>query len=181
MLRKLGAVLLAVGLCLPYGCDVRPITQIWQAENAGSWMMVGLPVLVVVAYVLHALVPPLARFHERHGAMLHGLFRMVYFVLAGATLYAALAGKRNELAFSAAALVVTGGLLVWQQRRGTKAQRLPLLLLIVAGLASLTQFLAGLDGGGLQVGAWVFTGGYVLAVATEVADLRAAPPVVHSG
>lgn len=181
MLRRLGAVLLAVGLCLPYSCSARPIAQVWQAGSFADWLLIGLPVIVAVAYVLHVALPPLARFHERNGALLHGVFRMVYFALAGATLYAALTGERRELPFYAAAIVVTGGLLAWQQRRGTKAQRLPMLLLIVSGLPAVSQFLAGLNGGGLEIGAWVLTAGYVVAVTAEVMALRGAPPISHGG
>src|SRR2546427_2353410 len=41
-------------------------------------------------------VPALARFHERHGAGLHGIFRAVFFLLAGAYLMRGLQGKDDR-------------------------------------------------------------------------------------
>ena len=73
MLKKLAAVVLLVGLVLPYSCDTRPITGSW--EGAHRILMFGVPVLVTIAYALHQLWPALARFHERNGAALHGAFR----------------------------------------------------------------------------------------------------------
>lgn len=180
MLKKLAAVALLVGLCLPYTCDIRPITGAWD-DLAGA-IGIGIPVLIGVAYSLHVLLPPLARFHERHGAMLHGLFRMVYFVLAGYYLADATGDAttaRDRLAV-VAGLVVTGALLYWEQQRGTKAQRLPLLLLLVFGIPAVSYFLSTVPGG-VQIGAWVVTAAYALAVALEVRDLAGAAPVTHGG
>src|SRR5437899_12357240 len=81
MLKRLAALTLLVGLCLPYGCDVRPITGVWG--QVSTVLFLGVPVLVPLIYVFHTLVPPLAAFHERHGPLLHGSFRVVYFGLAG--------------------------------------------------------------------------------------------------
>jgi len=118
MLRKIGAALVAVGLFLPYSPDVRVIASVWH--NAAEVLFQGFPVLLAFVYVLHTFAPPLARFHERHGQALHGSLRMVYFVLVGAYLATATAGRADWPALGPvlAALVVTGGLLYWGQGRG---------------------------------------------------------------
>src|SRR2546430_6720081 len=91
MLRKIGAALVAVGLFLPYSPDVRVIASVWH--NAAEVLFQGFPVLLAFVYVLHTFAPPLARFHGRHGQALHGSLRMVYFVLVGAYLATATAGR----------------------------------------------------------------------------------------
>src|SRR2546427_13234437 len=97
LLKKLAAVLLLVGLALPYGCDARPITVLWSSwDDLALLFTVGVPVLAAIAYGLHALLPALARFHERHGAGLHGIFRAVFFLLAGAYLMRGLQGKDDR-------------------------------------------------------------------------------------
>jgi ABC-type amino acid transport system permease subunit len=177
MLKRLAAVLLLVGLCLPYGCDARPITAVWADPE--TILMVGIPVLVTVAYALHVLLPALARFHERNGAAFHGIFRAAYLMLAGAYLYFAVhkEGEHADKFHALVALVVTAGLLWWQQRRGTKAQRLPLLLLVIVGLPEVLYFLSAMHAHDVDVGAYVFTAGYLLAVGLEVRDLRGAPRI----
>jgi hypothetical protein len=179
MLKKLAAALLIVGLCLPYSCDVRPITGVWGSLL--GILFLGIPVLCVVAYALHNFVPPLARFHERHGRLLHTLLRVLYFGLSGA--YLAYALMRNTdwpgLLPVAAALVVTGGLLTWQQGRGTKATRVPLLLLLCAGVPAIA-YTAELRTD-LKIGAWVFLAGWVLGVFAEMQVLKVQPTIAHGG
>lgn len=181
MLKKVAAAALLVGLVLPYGCDVRPLTGAWDGLEAG--IMLGVPVLVTIAYALHTLVPALARFHERNGPALHGLFRVVYFLLAGMYVHDGIDGEDdvNRWVPWVAALVVTGAILYWSQGRGTKALRLPLLLLMIVGLPAVYYFASGLSGGGLQYGGWVLTAGWLLAVGGQVAGLRGAAPVAHGG
>ena len=104
-----------------------------------------------------------------------------YVLLAGAYLMRGLEGKADDFPFWLVTLLFCGGLLWYQQRRGTKAQRLPLLLLTTVGLPAVYYATAFLDKGGLQYGGWVFTVGYVLGVAAEVLGLRNAPPVTHAG
>lgn len=181
MLKKLAALLLLVGLCLPYACDVRPITGVWHELPA--ILFLGIPVLATVIYVLHTLVPPLHAFHERNAAVLHGIFRVVYFGLVGGYLAFAVTKRDSSPGpiETAVALVVTGMLIVWQQRRGTKAARLPLLLLTAVGVPEVAFLIGFLWQGGVQAGAWVFTAGWLLGVLTEVQTLSAAPIVAHSG
>ena len=62
MVKKIGAVLLAVGLVLPYG-PARIITVVWQ--GVPTILFSAVPVLITIAYVLHSFVPPLAQFHQR--------------------------------------------------------------------------------------------------------------------
>jgi uncharacterized membrane protein YqaE (UPF0057 family) len=179
MLRKFAAVILAVGLCLPYSCDVRPITGAW--ESLPVVLFVGLPVLAVVAYVLHNFVPPLAAFHERHGRGLHAMLRLLYFVVAGA--YLANAVTKNAdwpgLIAVAGALVVTGVILIWQQGRGTKATRVPLLLLLCAGVPAIAYAVA--LRADLKIGAGVFLGGWLLGVFAEIQVLKVQPAIAHGG
>lgn len=179
MLKKLAAALLAVGLVLPYGCDVRPLTGAWDGLEPS--LLVGIPVLVAVAYVLHTFVPALARFHERNGQVLHGLFRVVYFVLAGMYVQVTIKGEDAPWFVGVAALVTTGAILYWSQRRGTKAQRLPLLLLIVVGLPAIYYGVSGLHTGDLQYGGWLLTAGWLLAVGAELDGLRGAPSASPGG
>src|SRR2546422_1222578 len=77
MLKKIGAVLLAVGLFLPYTPGNRIVTGLFQ--DIPTILFQGVPVLITIAYVLHNFVPPLAQFHQRQGQGLHGLFRVVFF------------------------------------------------------------------------------------------------------
>lgn len=181
MLKKLAALLLLVGLCLPYGCDVRPITGVWHELPA--ILFLGIPVIATVIYGLHTLLPPLAAFHERNGAALHGLARLVYFGLVGGYLAFAVTKREGwpDPIDTAVALVVTGILIVWQERRGTKAARVALLLLTAVGVPEVAFLVAFLRAGGVQVGGWVLTAGWVLGVLTEVQTLSAAPIVAHGG
>jgi len=137
MFKKVVAVLLLVGLVLPHSCGMVPVLGAW--DGIATTIMFGIPVLVTIAYVLHQLVPALARFHERHGAALHGFFWAVCLVLLGAYLAEALGADdepRTRIAI-AVSFVIASALLIWQQRRGTKAQRLPLLLLTIVGSSDL--------------------------------------------
>jgi len=179
MLKKAVAAVLLLGLCLPYACDITPITGAW--DDLATAISLGIPIIVAVAYAAHTFLPPLARFHERHGAMLHGLFRMVYFMLAGWYLADALRDTTvgTDRYAILGALAGTGALLYWQQQRGTKAARLPLLLLIISGIAVVTCFTSLLDD--LQVGAWVTTAAYLVAVALEAQTLAGAERVTHGG
>jgi hypothetical protein len=181
MLKKLAALILLVGLCLPYGCDVRPITGVWH--DVPSLLFLGIPVVATVIYVLHSLVPVLAAFHERHGRLLHGIFRLVYFGLLGGYLAFAVTGRDGwpGKLETAAALIVTGVLFVWQQNRGTTGARLPLLLLTAVGVPEVAYLIVFLRDGPVQIGGWVFTAGWLLGVLAEARVLAAAPTMPHGG
>ncbi len=179
MLKKIAAGLLLVGLALPYSCNTRPIAGAW--DDLATVMMIGIPVLLAVVYALVALLPAFARFQERHGRALHGLGRAVFLALWGAYLYGGLEGEADGPLVWLAPLVVTGALLYWQQQRGTKTERLQLLRLTIVGLPAVLYFASGLVSGGLQIGAWVVTAGWVLGVVAEVETLQRAPQVTHSG
>lgn len=181
MLKKLAALTLLVGLCLPYGCDVRPITGVWH--DLPSILFLGIPVLATVIYALHSLVPPLAAFHERHGRALHGIFRVVYFALVGGYLAFAVTERQGwpGRLETATALMVTGVLIVWQQNRGIKAVRLPLLLLTAVGVPEVAYLVGFLREGVLQAGGWVLTAGWVLGVVGETRVLAVAPTIPHGG
>jgi hypothetical protein len=181
VLKRLAALVLLVGLCLPYGCDVRPITGVWG--QVSTILFLGVPVLVALIYSLHTLVRPLAAFHEKHGALLHGIFRVVYFGLAGGYLAFAVTKRDGwpDTLDTAAALVVTGTLVTWQQGRGTKAARLPLLWLVCVGVAEVAYLVAFLRDHAIQYGGVVFTVGWVLAVVAEFRVLQAQPRIAHGG
>jgi hypothetical protein len=180
MLKKLVAVALLVGLALPHSCHTSPILGAW---DGALWaVMFGVPVLVTIAYALHQLLPTLARFHERHGAALHGFFRAICLVLFG-VYFGALLGEdveTRDVVTMAISLAVAATLLLWQQGRGTKAQRLPLLLLTIAGLGAVYAF-ALFVGSGLEYGGWIVTTAWLLAVGAEVNGLSAAARVEHGG
>lgn len=181
MLKRLGALVLLAGLCLPYGCDVRPITGVWH--DVPSVVLLGVPVLTVLIYALHTLVPTLAAFHERHARTLHAVFRVVYYAVLGGYLAFAVTRRDGWPApiDVAPALVLTGILAVWPQHRGTSGARLPLLLLTVVGVPEVAWLVGLLRSGGVQVGGWVLTAGWVIAVLAEVQVLGASPPTAHSG
>src|SRR6266702_4332231 len=163
MFKRLAAVVLLVGLVLPHSCGVSPLFGAWQ--GVATAIMFGIPVLVTIAYVLHHLAPALARFHERHGAALHGFFRAVCFILLGVYVGAAL-DEDSELRARIAtgvSLVVTLALLLW-----------------VVGVGAIWAFVAYV-GDGMQAGGWVFTVGWLLAVGAEVNGLRGAALVEHGG
>src|SRR3989475_13233883 len=79
------------------------------------------------------------------------------------------------------ALAVTGALLYWEQGRGTKAERLPLLLLICAGVPTIAYFLDTLHRGELMYGGWVVTAGDIVAVAAGERGRRGAPTITPGG
>lgn len=179
MLRKLAAALVLAGLCLPYACDVRPVAGVW--DSAAHVGLLGVPVLAALLYVLGELVPPFAGALERHGPAAHGVLRAVFLLLASAYLVSAIQGEAGapQRLGTAAALLVTGGLLVWQQGRGTKGQRVPLLLLAILGIP-VVQLPVVLEFD-LKTGGWLVTAGWALAVLEEMRLLRATPPIVHGG
>ncbi|HTR20094.1 MAG TPA: hypothetical protein VMH88_04500 [Gemmatimonadales bacterium] len=181
MLRKLGAVVLAVGLCLPYGCDVRPITGVWSGISMIAFL--GIPVLLGVVYVLLVLVPPVAEALEQRGQGIHGLLRLCYFVLAGAYLAMAITKSDNWPGpiDVAVMLVVTGALFYWEQGRGTKAARVPLLLLMCLGVPEVAYLTGFLREGGLQYGGIVLTAGWLVALLAETRVLAGAPRIAHGG
>jgi hypothetical protein len=132
----------------------------------------------VVSYILHELVPPLGRFHQRNAAALEITLLLLYFVVAGAFVYGAVRSNAfDEGLFNVVGVVVTLPLLLWALRRGTSADRLPLLMLAVIGTAGVTFFLSGLDTGDLKVGAWVGTAGWLLATILKIAESRGSASV----
>jgi len=155
---------------------VSPLTGVWQ--GVATTIMFGIPVLATIAYALHQLLPALARFHERHGAALHGFSGQSVSCCSACISGWPLMTMRSDgtrLA-TVVTLAIAIVLLVWQQSRATKAQRLPLLLLTVVGVGAIYAF-ADYVGDGLQYGGWVFTAGWLLAVGAEVNGLRGAPQV----
>lgn len=181
MLKRLAAVLLAVGLCLPYGCDVRPATGVWSSIPSAAFL--GVPVLLGFAYALYALVPAVADLLEHRGQTLHGSLRLCYFVLAGG--YLAMAITKSDgwpgPIDVAVMLVATGALFYWEQGRGTKAARVPLLLLMCFGVPAVAYLTGFLREGGLQYGGFVVTAGWLLALLAETRILAGAPKIAHGG
>lgn len=179
MLRKLAAAVMLVGLSLPYACDVRPVVGVW--DDVPSALLFGVPLLAVVLYALLTLAPPVARALQSKGPAWHGVLRAVFFVLAGGYLLRAVrqdASSEDRLGV-AAALLVAGVMLVWHQGRGTKADRLPLLLLAIVTIPVVDLLVwSQLD---LQVGGWLVSAGWALAVVEEVRLLRVTPSIVHGG
>ena len=147
-------------------------------------MTVGIPILLAFAYAVTTLVRPLARHVAHEGRALHGVLRATFFIFVGLSLGAALAdpGHTSASAWAARLLaVVLGvGLVYWTQGRGAKAQRIPLLLLAIFGLAAVAV-LWNFPLPEWQAGAWIMLVGYVAALASEVAVLRPAPTFAHAG
>jgi hypothetical protein len=182
MVKRLAAVLLAVGLCLPYTLDVRPIA--FLREDAGAFVSVGIPILLAFGYALVTLLPAAARAVARQGRALHGLLSALFFIFVGLSLGAALSQPGHTTARDWAALgvavTVGGGLRSWTERRGTEAQRVPLLILAIFGLQAVAV-LWSFALQALQYGAWVMMAGYITAVASEMRALRPAPAITTAG
>lgn len=179
MLRKLAAAVILIGLTQPYACDVRPVTGVW--EDVPSALLFGVPLLAAFVYGLLTLVGPVGRALQASGPAWHGVLRAVFFLLAGGYLVHAVrpeASGEDRLGV-AAALLVAGVILVWHQGRGTKADRLPLLLLTILGIPIVDLLVwSQLD---LQAGGWLVSAGWALAVVEEVRLLRVTPSIVHGG
>jgi hypothetical protein len=153
-------------------------------QDTSGFVTVGIPILLAFAYAATTLVPPLARRVAHAGRALHGILRATFFIFVGLSLGAALAdpGHTSASAWAARALAVGLGLglVYWTQGRGTKAQRVPILLLAVFGLAAVAV-LWNFPVREWQAGAWVMLVGYVAALASEVAELRPTPTFAHAG
>ena len=80
-----------------------------------------------------------------------------------------------------AALAISGALMWWQQRRGTEAQRLPLLLLACTALPAVQFFVIGVLTMIPHPGGMLLTAGLGLEVVAEVMRLRREAPVVQGG
>jgi hypothetical protein len=61
------------------------------------------------------------------------------------------------------------------------AARLPLVLLTAIGVPAVAYLVGFLRDGALQVGGWVFTAGWILAVLAEAQVLAASPQHPHGG
>lgn len=126
MLRKLGALVIVVGLCLPHGPDMRPVAVLWASwADLATRVFVGVPVLAALAYALHAFVPPLARLHEQHGPALHSVFRAVFFTLAGGYLHQGLTGERDAWPFWLAALLLPARCSIGSNSAGRRPRGCP--------------------------------------------------------
>lgn len=173
MLRKLAAAVVVLGLCLPYACDVRPIVGVW--DDVPTAMMLGVPLIAAFVYALQEFLPAVAAAIERRGPATLAVLRVVYLLLAAAYLVSAVqqsASTEDRLSV-AAAILVTGVILVWQRGRGTTAQRVPLHLLAILGLA-VVDVLVGVQFD-VQLGGWLVTGGWALALLLEMRLLAAMP------
>ncbi|OGP85267.1 MAG: hypothetical protein A2Y95_11900 [Deltaproteobacteria bacterium RBG_13_65_10] len=173
MLRKLAAVVLLVGLCTPYSCDVRPISVLYPTPSPDPWGLfsLGVPVLAALWYALATLVPALARRFKRGGDTFPRALCVLATVLIGFYVVSQATDSTGRfsdwLALGVAALwSVT--LALWALRRASAAARIPLLLLAIVGLPVLFLFHPP---SALQYGGWILTAGYLLAVLAEVRDL----------
>ncbi len=149
-----------------------------------GFVTVGIPILLAFAYAVTTLVLPLARWVARDGRALHGILRATFFIFVGLSLGTALADPGHTSAPGWAARVLAlalgAGLVYWAQGRATKAQRVPLLLLAIFGLAAVAV-LWNFPLREWQSGAWTMLVGYVAALGSEVAVLRPAPTIAHGG
>jgi len=170
MLKKLAAAMLLVGLVLPYSCEARPIATLWHWDSIGEPLLLGVPVLLALAYALHTLLPAIARFHERHAGTLHTALLVIFVGLAIGYAYSAITDDWDQRFIPVIGVALGAGLVYWVQRHGTKAQRLPLLMLASVGMPAVSYFFSEISR--LKVGGWLFTMGYALALAVEVMTLR---------
>jgi len=181
MLRKIAAVLLLIGLCTPYSCDVRPVSLLAPKAGGDPWGYPAtlIPVLAAMVYVAISLLPGAGAWAGRRGATIRGLLAVLFGVMAGAWLVGQMGDARgrehidvSDWTMLAAGLAWSVGLLLWTRRRGASADQVPLMLLAILGLPVVFCFYPP---SGLRYGGWILTAGYFLAVVAEARALQEAP------
>lgn len=178
MLQRLGAALLLIGLVLPFAFGARPVVAGWVDWE--SAVGIGLPVVLAVVYAAVRLVPPLLGALEARGAAVHGAMRFILFMLMGFWVNELIEDDETRGRLGTAfSLVVVASVVWWQQRRGTKAQRVPLLVLCCVAIPAVAYYTALFPN--VHIGASVVVGGLALAAAGEAAMLRGAPRVPAAG
>jgi len=180
MLRKLAAVLILIGLCTPYSCDVRPVMLLAPKAGADPWSLPAsmIPVLAAIAYVALSLLPGTGAWARRRGATIRGLLAVLFGVMAGAWLVGQMGDARgkehidvSDWTMLSAGLAWSVGLLLWTRRRGAAADPVPMTLLAILGLPVVFCFYPPSE---LRYGGWILTAGYFLAVLAEYRTLTGA-------
>jgi len=182
MLRKLAAVLILIGLCTPYSCDVRPVSLLIPEGGFDPWTWVfpavTIPVLAAIAYIVLSLLPGTAAWVGRRAGTIRGLLAVLFGVMAGAWLGGQLGDIRgrehidvSDWTMLAAGLAWSVGLLLWTRRRGAAADPVPMTLLAILGLPVVFCFHPP---SALRYGGWILTSGYALAVIAEYRTLTGA-------
>jgi len=181
MLRKLAAVLILIGLCTPYSCDVRPVSLLVPKSGADPWSLPAtmIPVLAAVAYVALSLLPGARTWVGRRAPAIRGLLAVLFGVMAGAWLGGQIGDIRgrehidvSDWTMLVAGLAWSVGLLLWTRRRGAAADPVPMTLLAILGLPVVFCFYPP---SALRYGGWILTSGYALAVIAEARALQQAP------
>ena len=182
MLRKIAAVLLLVGICLPYSCDVRPVTGAWT--TGGGAVAAGIPLLALVAWCLDALLGALLGFTRRMPVgeirAARRVVSVIFIVVTGWLLVMAFDNKPKMVAIQIGAVAITAAFLNVLARRGDRTGQIAPWLLAVAGVSE-AAFLAGLFPGELQVGGWILAAGFVLAIVAEWRETAGGPAPGEGG
>jgi len=191
MLKKLAAVLLLIGLCTPYSCDVRPVTLLVPKAGGDPWSYPAtlIPVLAAIAYVALSLLPGAGAWIGRRAGTIRGVLAVLFGVMAGAWLVGQIddmLGREridvSDLIMLVARLAWSVGLLLWTRRRGAAADPVPMTLLAILGLPVVFCFYPPSE---LRYGGWILTAGYFLAVIAEAQAFPRAPargaggPIAH--
>jgi hypothetical protein len=173
MLKKIAAVLILIGLCTPYSCNVRPIgTLIPRSQDEiGGLFFYGIPTLAGLAYVAWVFFPGVRAWVRRREAPLRKVLLGLFLLLALGFVAVEADDLRTRTqidvenwASLALALLWGGGIIAWTRRWGKDADSVPPLLLAVLGIPLIRFFWPP---SGRQYGAWILASGYVLAVLTE--------------
>ena len=172
MLRRIAAVLLLVGLCLPYSCDVRPITGVWE----DSWAIVtaGIPLVALILWCLDALIGFTRRLGAASIRAARRALGIVFVAVTGALLYMVLDSRPSRMVIGLGSVAIAGVFLNVLARRGDRTGRIAPWLLAIAGVSE-AAFLSGLFPKDLQAGGWILAAGFALAIAAEWRETAGLP------
>ncbi len=164
MLRKIAGALLLIGLCLPYSCDVRPITGVWG--NPGSIVAAGIPLVALILWCLDALIGLARRMRPESVRAARRALVIVFIAVTGALLYMVLDSRPMQAAIGLGSVAIAAAFLNLLARRGDRSGRIAPWLLAIAGVSE-AAFLSSELPRNLQPGGWILAAGFALAIAAE--------------
>ncbi len=178
MLRRIAAVLLLVGLCLPYSCNVRPITGVWG--NPGSIVAAGIPLLALLLWCLDALIGFTRRMGAARVRAARRALGLVFIAVTGALLYMIFDSKPMRAAIGLGSVAIAAAFLNVLARRGDRTGRIAPWLLAIAGVSE-AAFLSSEFPKNLESGGWILVVGFALAIAAEWRETPGLPTREDAG